>query len=418
MQRFAAMNNNGEFSVFELSNGLRVVHRQVDRPVAHCGIMINAGTRDELVNEHGIAHFLEHAIFKGTQKRRAYHILNRLDSVGGEIDAYTTKETTCFYGTFLTEYYDRAIELISDITLNSTFPEKELDKEKEVVLDEINAYLDSPSDQIYDDFEAQVFSKHALGNGILGTKESVRSFDKHMLNEYMQRLYKAENMVFSSIGNISSKRLKSKLEKYFGQLATSKTNQTRKAFQAKKRKIVKEQKSTFQTHCMMGKAVYGANEPKRVEFILLNNIIGGPAMNSILNLKIREKYGYTYNIESNYALYSDTGLFSIYLASDPKYMERCINAVKKELDLLKKKGLTANKLHLAKQQLKGQMAINRESNNSVMLSYAKSLLVYNEIKPLDSLYKRIDSISASDLLAVANEHLNVDDFDFLYFQGK
>ena len=202
------MNIENEFVIFELSNGLRVVHKQVNRPVAHCGLMINAGTRDELADEHGLAHFIEHAIFKGTKKRRSFHILNRLDSVGGEIDAYTTKETTCFYGTFLTEYYDRAIELISDITLNSTFPEAELEKEKEVVLDEINVYLDTPSDQIYDDFESQIFQNHSLGNAILGNVESVRSFKKSHIKKYISRLYTSENMVFSSVGNITATRLK------------------------------------------------------------------------------------------------------------------------------------------------------------------------------------------------------------------
>jgi len=412
------MNTNGEFSIFELDNGLKVVHKQVNRPVAHCGLMINAGTRDELEGEHGIAHFIEHAIFKGTKNRRAYHILNRLDSVGGEIDAYTTKETTCFYASFLTEYYDRSIELISDIVLNSQFPAKELEKEKEVVLDEINAYLDSPSDQIYDDFESQVFSKHALGNGILGTPKSVKSFTKSKILGFIKRLYKAENMVFSSVGNISEKKLKQKLEKHFAILNGKNFEHQRIPFGSNAPQKVSEPKNTIQTHCMMGKAVYGADHPKRISLILLNNILGGPAMNSILNLKVREKYGFTYNIESNYAIYSDSGLFSIYLASDPKYMERCITAVNRELKKLREQQLSANKLHLAKQQLKGQLAISRESNSSLMLSYAKSLLLHNRIDTIDIIHDKIDVLSATDLIEAANQHLTYSDFDYLYFKGK
>lgn len=412
------MNTENEFVIFELSNGLRVVHKQVNRPVAHCGLMINAGTRDELVDEQGLAHFIEHAIFKGTKKRKSFHILNRLDSVGGEIDAYTTKENTCFYGTFLTEYYDRAIELISDITLNSIFPEAELEKEKEVVLDEINVYLDTPSDQIYDDFESQVFKNHPLGNAILGNVESVRSFTKTHLEKYIDRLYTAENMVFSSVGNVSASKLKVKLEKYFGAVKSGKAIQERNSFKSLPRNVVRIPKETFQTHCILGKAAFSPDQKKRLSLILLNNVLGGPAMNSILNLKVREKYGYTYNIESNYSVYTDSGLFSIYLASDPKYMNRCITAVQRELKNLRQRKMSSNKLSLAKQQLKGQLAISRESNNNIMLSYAKSLLVRNKIDSIETIHQKIDLLNASDLLEAAGDHLNEEDLDYLFFEGK
>lgn len=407
-----------EFHIFELSNGLRVVHKPVNRPVAHCGLMINAGTRDELEGEEGLAHFIEHAIFKGTKNRRAYHILNRLDSVGGELDAYTTKEMTCFYASFLTEYYERAIELISDISLHSTFPEKELEKEKAVVMDEILVYLDSPADQIYDDFESQVFENHALGNQILGNANSLKKFDRDMILTYMNRLYKTENMVFTSVGNISVKRLKNKLEKHFASLSTDHIKNPRFPFSAHKAKKVIVKRDSFQTHCMLGKATFGGNSSKRMGLSLLNNILGGPAMNSILNLKIREKYGFTYNIESNYALYTDSGLFSIYLATDPKYIDRTIKAVLSELKNLRNKKLSTNKLHLAKQQLKGQIAIGRESNNNLMLSYGKSLLMKNNIKTTAEVYQDIESITAEEIQAIAQSELNPNDFDFLYFQAK
>lgn len=412
------MNNQPEFSIFTLSNGLRVIHKQVNRPIAHCGVLINAGTRDELTNEQGIAHFIEHAIFKGTKKRRSFHILNRLDSVGGEIDAYTTKENTCIYGSFLTEYYDRAIDLISDLLLNSQFPEKEIEKEKEVVLDEIKVYLDSPSDQIYDDFEAQVFKNHALGNPILGTAESVKALSKSDMLGFIQRNYSSDNMVFSSVGDISEAKLKAKLEKYFAPLSTKVADLKRDTFQAIKGSKTHIEKDTFQTHCMIGKACYGAQDNKRLPMILLNNILGGPAMNTILNLKIREKYGYTYNIESHYSIYSDTGLFSIYLGTDPKYIDRCLEAIFKELKTLRSGELSSNKLHLSKQQLKGQLAIGRESNSSVMLSHAKGLLVYNEVHPIETIHNKIDNLTTKELLEIANEQLNPNEFDYLFYNGK
>ncbi len=409
-----------EFSIFRLSNGIRVVHKQTDRPVAHCGLMINAGSRDEREGEEGIAHFIEHAIFKGTKKRRAFHILNRMDSVGGDLDAYTTKEITCYYASFLTEYYDRALELISDISFNAEFPAKELKKEKEVVLDEIKVYLDSPSDQIYDDFENQVFDGHQLGHSILGTEESVRSFNKKNLLDFTSRLYRSEEMVISSVGNISLKRLKNKLEKYFGEVPSNKASQfDRVKFNNNiPVKNVSEAKDTYQTHCMMGKAVYGAKHPKRLSLILLNNILGGPAMNTLLNLNVREKYGYTYSIESHYATYSDTGMLSIYLGTDPKYVDRCVKAVHRELRRLREVKLSPTKLRLYKQQLKGQIALSRENNGSLMLYYAKSLLTYGDIRKTDKILEKIDEITAEDLLEVANEHMNEKDFHYLYFRGK
>jgi len=409
-----------EVSLFELSNGIRVVHKYTDRPVSHVGLMINAGSRDESPGEEGIAHFIEHAIFKGTKNRRAYHILNRMDSVGGDLDAYTTKEITCFYASFLNEHYDRALELISDISLNASFPEKELEKEKEVVLDEIKVYLDSPADQIYDDFEDQVFDGHALGHGILGNEKSVRSFDRKQLLEFTSRLYRAEEMVISSVGKISVKRLKNRLEKHFAAfLSGPSATSNRIAF--KNQQAVKKihlPRANYQTHGVMGKAVYGARHPKRLPMILLNNLLGGPAMNTMLNLNVREKYGFSYNIESHYVTYSDTGLLSIYLGTDPKYVDRCVKAVHRELKKLREKKLSPTKLNGYKQQLKGQLALSRENNASLMLYYAKNLLIQGEIKAVGKILKAIDEISAQELLEAANQHLDEKEFHYLFFDGQ
>jgi len=408
----------GEFSIFELTNGLRVVHREVSRPVAHCGLLIDAGTRDELTGESGIAHFIEHAIFKGTKRRRAYHILNRLDSVGGDLDAYTTKEQTVIYASFLSEYYERSIELLSDVILNPAFPEKEIEKEKEVVLDEIKVYLDSPSDQIYDDFESQVFKGHALGNPILGSPESVVKINRIKILNFVDRLYRADNMVFSSVGPISEKKLRKKLERHFGQTASGKTEKGRIPFHKNPPCKFSLQKGGFQSHCIMGKACYGGEHPKRIGLSLLNNILGGPAMNSILNLKVREKYGFTYNIESNYAVYSDSGLFSIYLGTDPKFMDQCILLIFRELKNLRQKALSTTKLHLAKQQLKGQIALSRESNSNLMLSYGKSLLMKNRVKGIEQIHGEIDAVTAEQIQEIAAEVLHESNFSFLFFNGK
>lgn len=405
-----------DLDIFTLSNGLRVVHKTTNRPVSHCAFIINAGTRDEKVDEHGIAHFIEHAIFKGTKNRKSYHILNRMDSVGGEIDAYTTKEITCFYSSFLSEYYDRAIELLNDILFHSEFPERELIKEKEVVIDEIKVYLDSPSDQIYDDFESQVFKGHELGNGILGTEESIRKLKREQLFTFTKRMYQPSNMVFASVGNISSKKLKRILEKRItiSQSISSSSNK-RSGYNSNLVQTIKVPKSTYQTHCIIGNTAYGLHDKKRIPFILLNNILGGPAMNSILNLKVREKYGYTYTIESNYATYSDSGLFSIYLAADQKYIDKSVQAVLRELKLLRDKRMSSSKIHQYKQQLKGQLALGRESNINILLSNAKSLLFKNRIDSIEAILSSIDSVSESDLLEVANEALDTNRLQYLYY---
>lgn len=411
------MQNQPEFQIFSLSNGLRVVHKQSERPVAHIGLFIHAGTRDEKENEHGLAHFIEHALFKGTTHRRAYHILNRLDSVGGELDAFTTKETTCLNASFLTEYYKRAVELIADVVLHSTFPEKELAKEKEVVLDEIMVYQDSPSDQIYDDFESLVYEGHPLGKQILGTKESVRVLRREEIYNYQRRLYKAENMAFSSVGNITAEQLKKLLEQHLGALPKGAVEKAQVPFKANNPQHLFVKKQTNQTHIMLGCPTYGLHHPKRYAMSLLNNIIGGPAMNSILNLKVREKLGYTYHLESNYASYADSGLFSIYLACHPKYVKRCLKAIFRELRHLQKKPLSPSKLHLSKQQLKGQLALARESNNNLMMSYGKSLLVRNEVKSLKEVHEQIDAITSEELQTISQQELKEENFHQLHYLG-
>lgn len=407
-----------EFSIFELPNGLKVVHQEVSGDVAHCGLIIQAGSRDEEEGQEGLAHFIEHSIFKGTKKRRAYHILNRLDSVGGEIDAYTSKENTCYYASFLKNHYERAVELLSDIVFHSTFPQKELEKEKEVILDEINLYLDNPFEQIHDDFEEILFQQHPLAHPVLGNADSLRSFDKNAILDFTSKFYSPENMVFSSVGNISGKKLKRLLEKHFNAKHFRKAAGNRQEFIELKPQKIAEKRNTNQSHCVFGGISYGMAHPKKNAMGLLNNILGGPAMNSILNMKIREKHGYTYNIESNYNIFSDTGIFSIYLGTDPKYAEKCISLVEKELKYLMKNQLSTNKLHQAKEQLKGQIALGRESNSALMLYYGKSMLYHNKIKSKSEIYQDIEKITAREIQEVALENLNPQKFSYLSYIGK
>lgn len=391
-----------EFIQLTLKNGIRVIHKQTTDEVAHCGIIINAGSRDEGENEQGIAHLIEHVLFKGTKKRKAFHILNRIDSVGGELNAYTTKEETCIYASFLARYFERSVELISDIAFHSTFPDKEIKKEKAVIVDEINSYLDNPSEQIFDDFDEQIFAKHPLGKNILGTPQSLKSISRKDILNFVQRNYSANQLVFCSIGNVEEDALKRILEEHLGGVKLKQSEQNRAVFKNYKASEVELKKDTNQSHCILGNIAYGVHHKDRTALVLVNNLLGGPAMNSRLNLAIREKYGFTYNLESNYAIFTDTGLFSVYMGTDSKYLERCVELVQKELTLLKTKSLGSMQLQTAKQQLIGNIALAQESKVNLMLSLGKSILLFNKVDKLSDIYKKIESISAQKILDISN----------------
>ena len=408
-----------EFVIFELENGIRVVHKQVkSTKVAHLGLFINTGSRDEQDSEKGLAHFIEHTIFKGTKKRKSFHILNRLDSVGGELEAYTTKEETVFHASFLKEHLNRAAELIADITFNSIFPIKEINKEKDVIIDEIASYLDSPYDQIYDDFEELVFGKHPLGSNILGTEKHLKSFSQQSIHNFMNRLYATEEMVISSVGAFSKKRIKETLEKHFNAPIQRKRTHLRETFSSYQKVEQSIQKDHYQSHYICGNMAYSTTENKKNGMILLNNLIGGPAMNSILNMEVRERLGYTYNIESNYSIYTDCGLFSIYLGTDQQYLEKTIAVVNKSLKKLRENELSIRKLTQAKKQIIGQMALGRENNQALMLSYGKSLMVHNRISTLEEIISKVESITAQEVLTIANEILNTNNFSHLAYINK
>ncbi len=405
-----------EFEQFELSNGMRVVHQRVNSPAAHCAFIVNAGTRHEPHPLNGLAHLLEHCIFKGTVKRKPYHILNRMDAVGAELNAYTSKEDTAIHASFLPQHFERAIELLSDILFHSTYPEKEIEKEKEVVRDEILSYQDSPAEQIFDDFEEFIFNNHPLGRSILGNTGSLKQIDRADLIQFTTDYYHPENMVFASVGNISSLKVKNLLEKYVPTHVkpfTHSTSKTKLPY-SPSQKII--QREVFQAHGMIGGPAYAYDSLARRPFILLNNLLGGPSMNNRLNLNISEKYGFAYNLESNYQSYSDAGLFSVYLGVDEQHLERGIELICKELKKLRDKPLGVRQLHQAKEQLKGQIALSQESGGNLMIALGKSLLTMNRIDTLRSIYKEIDTISAISLQELANEVFNPNELSTFVFR--
>lgn len=392
-----------EFKTYTLNNGIRIIHKPEKSEVGYCGIIINAGSRDEDVNEHGMAHFIEHVVFKGTKKRKAFHVLSRLEDVGGELNAYTTKEETCIYASFLKEDYERSMELIADITFHSIFPDKEIEKEKEVIIDEINSYKDSPAELIFDDFEELLYPNHPIGRNILGTPEMLKSFSRNDIFNFINKNYHTDQIVFCSVGSQDFKRVVKLAEKYFGDIAENRRINKRSSILPSRPTVIKTIKDTYQSHIIIGSTTYDYNHPKRLGLHLLNNLLGGPGMNSRLSMSLREKRGIAYNIESSYTPFYGTGVFSIYYGTDQKNVEKSLKIVFKELDKLRTVGLGDMQLHKAKRQLKGQIAISSESKESLMLNIGKSYLLYNKVDSLATVYDKIDKLSSSDLLEIANE---------------
>lgn len=401
--------------VFTLSNGIRVVYLHAPAHVAHLGVTILAGSRFEKKKEDGLAHFLEHCIFKGTKKRKPFHILSRLDSVGGELNAYTAKEEICVYASFTKNHLRRASELLADITLNSNFPIKEIQKEKEIIIDEINSYLDSPSDKIFDDFEAYLFKDHSLGNNILGTKNRVLNFTRENLLDYVKRFFTADNMVISFVGDISRGKLEKILEEDFKHCPSGNHIPFHEKFEAPPTFKIHSKEANNQVHAIVGGLAPNYKDEKRRGMTLLTNILGGPALNSRLTLSIREKYGYSYNVEANYTSYIDTGFWSVYLGTDPKYMDKSIALIYKELKLLRTKKLGILQLNRAKEQLKGQFALGLDSNSGLMLGLGKSLLLFNQIDTIQEIYAGVDKLTSSELMEIANIYFSQDNCSELVF---
>ena len=398
-----------------LSNGLRIIHAQNQSAVAYCGYAIDAGTRDEAENEQGMAHFVEHLIFKGTQKRHSWHILNRMEHVGGDLNAYTNKEETVVYSAFLVEHFPRAVELLTDIVFHSTYPQAEIDKEVEVIIDEIQSYEDTPSELIFDDFEELVFPNHPLGRNILGKPELLREFKSEDALRFTNRYYHPDQMVFFVQGNVDFKRVVRLLEKAVSDIPATVTERNR----IKPELYIPQNKTihrdTHQAHVMIGCRSYETHDKKRTALYLLNNILGGPGMNSRLNVALRERSGLVYNVEANLTSYTDTGIFSIYFGTDQEDVKRCLRLVHKELKRLREKPLSSTQLATAQKQIIGQIGVAADNFENNALNMAKTYLHYNKYEEPQEVYKRIQSLTPQDLWEVANEMFREENLSTLIY---
>ena len=398
-----------------LANHIKLIHKEVASPVSHSGVLVNAGTRDEPTDKMGLAHFVEHTIFKGTTHRNGYQILRRLEDVGGDLNASTSKEETYFHASFLSGDYPRALELLSDIFFNSTFPKKELEKEKDVVLEEINYYQDTPAELIFDEFEDLVFAQHPLGRNILGNKKTVKKLQREDILQFMRESYCAQDIVLASVGNISTSKLLALCNKYFAQHQINETPKQRTPFNNYTPTTKQMHKNTYQAHILTGNTAYAITDDKRLPFTLLTNLLGGQGLNTRLNMSIREKLGLAYAVEANYSAFSDTGLFSIYIGCENSEAQHCIDLAYKEMQKLRQNKLGTIQLHKAKRQFIGQTAISCESKLNEMLAIGRSAFYDNEIETTEELYQKIEEITASELLETANEIFIPDQFSTLIY---
>ena len=392
-----------EFETYRLPNGIKGIHRRVRSSVTHCALVVNAGTRDEHKDEYGLAHFAEHAIFKGTKRRKAYQINCRLENRGGELNAYTTKEDTTIHATTLRSDFAKAVELVADVAFNSTFPEKELAKEREVIVDEINTYKDSPADMIFDTFEDSIFAGSELGHNILGTKAALMRHTSESIKQFVARTHTTDQMVFSSIGNMSVKSVQNIASKYLAEQEA-----TTRAFKRSAPAAVEPfervvNKHTHQTHCIVGARAYDINDDKRLPLSLLINILGGPSANSRLNTVLREKNGLSYNTEAIYTPYNDCGMVAIYFSSDHHNADLCRELIDKELRSLRTTPPSARRLAMIKRQFLAQMAISMENNEGYMLGAGKSYLVHDEIDSLEEVYRKVSAVTTNQIMEVAEE---------------
>lgn len=404
------------YEILELPNGIRIVHRQVSNTkIAHCCLMLDIGSRDEKSDQQGIAHFWEHMAFKGTQKRKSYHIINRLESLGGELNAYTTKEKICFYSAVLDDHLDKAVELLTDITFNSTFPDNQIDRERHVILEEMAMYKDSPEDAIQDQLDELVFHGHQLGENILGTQESVNRFTQKDFLDFVSENIDTSKIVFSSVGNYSMKKLKRIVEKYIAEIEIKSSDRIRSFSSQYQKQEIEERRDIMQAHVGIGCQSLDYHSKEKIPFFVLNNILGGNAMNSRLNLSLREKHGLVYSVESSVISFSDVGMFSVFFATEPSNLNKSMNLVRKEIEKLAEVDLGSKQLQTAKDQIKGQLAMSEENNQSYMLMMAKSMLDYDRIESLEEVFSKIDFIKRNQLRDLATRLLNYDNMSILKY---
>jgi predicted Zn-dependent peptidase len=402
-----------KYNTFTLDNGLRMIHLPSASQVVWCGYEIAAGSRDEQPGEEGLAHFCEHMTFKGTERRSALQVINALESVGGELNAFTNKEDTVFYAAVTKEHFAKAVELLTDIVFHSQYPQQEIDKEVEVICDEIESYNDSPAELIYDEFENLLFEGHPLGHNILGKAELLRTFTTADALRFTRRHYRPDNAVFFVYGDVDFKRLCDKFTVYSLRFTDEYTIGGKKGGLASissvncKPSIVNKtitlDHNTHQAHVMIGTQAYRYDDPRRMTLYLLNNILGGPGMNARLNLSLRERHGLVYTVESSMAAYSDTGVWSVYFGCDHHDITRCQRLVRRELDRVMQRPLSASQLSAAKKQLKGQLAIACDNREQFALDFGRSYLHHGHERDIEALFQRIDGVTAEDIQQVANE---------------
>ena len=394
------------YDTFTLDNGIRLIHSRTNSYGAHMAILMNTGSRDEKDDEHGMAHLVEHMLFKGTDKRKAFHIISRLEDVGGDINAYTSKEETCVYASFLKSDYARAAEIIQDVLFHSAFPVKELKKEKDIIIDEINSYLDDPADLIFDEFEEHLFQGHPIGRNILGTIESLGKIERPHILKFLNDNYATTEMVICSVGNISFNRWLNIIRKYFGDIPAKSRKRQRININDFTPGNITREKKTFQVHALTGTRAYQVKDERRITLHLLNNILGGPGLNSRLNMTLRERNGFSYQTESHYSPYSDTGVLNVYFSCDKSKLNQCRDVVSRELRRLRNQKLGTLQLLKAKKQLVGQVALSSENHEALMLSMAKSYMIFNKFDSTEEIKKKIDAINADQIIEAANDILD------------
>lgn len=404
-----------EYNLIQLDNGIRVLLHYQNSPITHTCMIVNAGSRYEEAGSFGVAHFIEHLLFKRTTRRSTNQILNRLEQVGGDLNAYTTKEYTCIHASFLKPHLERALDLFEDVLFHSTFPANEMEKEKSVILDEIASYLDSPEESIMDDFEDILFKNSGLGHNILGLEEDLKGMSRQTIDSFMTQNYNTNEIVIGITGDYTHAQVKRYAEKIFG--PTQKNVPERKSQELIWNgglDLVVE-KPINQTHYMLGSQTFGIYDDQKTALLLLNNMLGGIGMSSILNLGIREKHGIAYTIESNVTLYNDTGSFSIYLGTDEEKLNKAISLVDKELNKLKKNLISENQLSKAKEKFKGQIALAEESRMSMIVAESKNLIDYGQIMSLQNVFDRIDAVQVMDMANLANRFFDRDNMVSLSF---
>jgi predicted Zn-dependent peptidase len=407
-----------KYEYHEFKNGIRLVHRHQKGSVAHLGVMIHAGSRDESADQQGLAHFIEHMVFKGTEKRSNAQVLGRLENVGADLNAFTTREDTSIYASVASRYFERALELLSDIVFHSVFPIREIEKEKAVIIDEINSYRDNPSEWIHDEFDELIFPDHPLGRNILGTPAALKKYTRADILRFRDQNYLPQRIVISSVSAFPLAKVIHLAEKHFGEITAGTEGPVRMAAGSYNPQQRIRKYARHQSHVVIGNVACNAHDPDRIPMALLNNMLGGPAMNSRLNLALREKNGIAYNLESNFQPYADTGIFSIYCGTDDTLMDRALELIHKELSRFRDTRLSTQALHTARQQLKGQLLVSLESRQGEMLAMGKNMMVYNRVEPVENICHLIDQVTAEDMLRMAGGVFAANQLSMLLYTHK